>query len=141
MGEHVAADGVVDQVDRTDGRLPAVPLDVDEIVGAELEHAPASAGPTGSDDVGAGPAGQLDGHGSDPAAGAVDHHGLAGLEVAMVEQRLPGREPGLWDRSGFGEIDRRRLGRQTASLDGHVLGGPPVAVPVDEAVDLVAHRY
>jgi len=30
----------------------------------------------------------------------VDHRGLAGLEVAVVEQRLPRRESGLWDRSG-----------------------------------------
>src|SRR5215470_1607667 len=140
-GEHVTADAVVDQVDLTDGRLPAVPLDVDEIAGAEFEHAPARTGPAGSDDVGAGPAGQLHAHRSDPAAGAVDHHGLAGLKVAVVEQRLPRREPGLRDRSGFDEIDRRRLGCQAASLDGHVLGGPPVPVAVDESVDLVAHRY
>jgi len=71
----------------------------------------------------------------------VDHHGLAGLEVAVIEQRLPRREPGLRDRRGFDEAGRRRLGGQAASLDGHVLGGPPVAVSVDEPVDLVAHRY
>ncbi len=59
----------------------------------------------------------------------------------MVEQRLPRREPRLRDRSGFDEINRRRLRCQAASLDGHVLGGPPVAVPVDQAEDLVAHRH
>src|SRR6266513_3001592 len=141
MGEHIAADGVIDQVDLADGRLPAVSLDVDELVGAELEHTLASAGPAGSDDVGAGPAGQLDGYRPDPAAGAVDHHDLPGLEVAVVEQCLPRREPGLWDRSSCDEVDHRRLGRQAARLDGDVLGGPPVAVPVDQAVDLIAHRY
>ena len=78
---------------------------------------------------------------SDPAAGAVDDHRLAGLEMAVVEQRLPRREPGLRDRGGFDEVDRRRLRRQAARLDGHVLGGPAVAVAVDEAVDLVAHRH
>jgi hypothetical protein len=29
----------------------------------------------------------------------------------------------------------------TANLDGHKLGGPAVAVPVDEAEHLVAHRH
>ncbi len=89
-GEHVAADRVVDQVDLADNRLLAVPLDVDEFVGAEFEHALARAGPAGSDDVGAGPVGQLHAHRSDPAAGAVNYHGLARLEVAVVEQRLAG---------------------------------------------------
>ena len=85
----IAADGVVDQVDRADGGLPPVALDVDEVVGAHVEHALARVGPTGSDDVGAGPAGELHRHCPNAAAGAVDDHRLAGLEPAVVEQRLP----------------------------------------------------
>src|SRR6266571_3438339 len=106
MGERVAADGVVDQVDLADVGLPAVPLDVDEVIGATLEHPLARAGATGSDDVNAGPAGELHRHRPDTAAGAVNHHRLSRLEVAVVEQRLPRREPGLRDGSGFDEIDR-----------------------------------
>src|SRR5829696_4074601 len=139
--EHVAADGGVDQVELADGGLPAVALDVDEVMGAHLEHALARVGATGSDDMGAGPAGELYRHRPHAAAGADNDHRLPGLEAAVVEQRLPRREPGLRDGGGFDEIDRRRLGCQAASLDGHVLGGPAVAVPVDEAVDLVAHRH
>ena len=121
--------------------LPAVLLDVDELVGAQVEHALARVGSTGSDDVGAGPAGERHRHRPDPAAGAVNDHRLAGLEMAVVEQRLPRRERGLRDGGGFDEVDRRRLRRQAANLDGHVLGGPAVAVPVDEAEHLVAHRH
>ena len=126
--EHVAADDVVDEVDLADGGLPAVLLDVDELVGAQVEHALARVGATGSDDVRAGPAGERHRHRPDPAAGAVNDHRLAGLEMAVVEQRLPRRERGLRDRGGFDEVDRRRLRRQAADLDGHVLGGPAVAV-------------
>jgi len=56
----------------------------------------------------------------------------------MVEQRLPRSERGLRDGGRFDEVDRRRLRSQAAHLDGHVVGGPAVAVPVDEAEDLVA---
>src|SRR5262249_60018301 len=109
MGEYVTADRVVDQVDLPEGPLPAVPLEVDELIGTEVEHAPTSGGSTGADDMGAGPASQLHRDRPNPAARAVDHHGLSRPEVAVVEQRLPGREPGLRDRRGLDEIDRRRL--------------------------------
>jgi hypothetical protein len=82
--------------DRADQRpSPAVPVDVDEIVGAELEHAlaRASASPTRSDDMGAGPLSQLHADRSDAAAGAMDHHRLGGLELAVVEQCLPRVSP------------------------------------------------
>src|SRR5262249_12255888 len=93
MSEHVAAACVVDQIDGTDRRLPTVPFDVDEIVGAELEHALSSAHSTGPDDVGAGPTGELHSDRPDSATRTVDHHGLSGLEVSVVEQRLPRGEP------------------------------------------------
>jgi len=56
--EHVATDDVVDQVDRAECVVPAVPLDVDEFVGAQVEHALARVRSPGSDDMGAGPAGE-----------------------------------------------------------------------------------
>ena len=121
--------------------LPAVALDVDEFVGAQVEHALARAGAAGSDDVRAGPAGERHRHRSDSAAGAVNDHRLAGLEMAVVEQRLPRRERGLRDGRGFDEVDCRRLRRQAAHLDGHELGGPAVAVAVDEPEHLVADRH
>src|SRR5262249_42559580 len=89
--------------------------DVHEIIGAKLAHALKSADSTGTDDLGADPVGELHSHRPDPAAGAVDQHRLSGLEVAVVEQRLPGREPGLRDRSRLDEIDRRRLRCQAAT--------------------------
>src|SRR5215467_14632599 len=139
--EYVSADGVVDQVSLPDGSLPAVLLDIDEFVGAEVEHALTSVGPAGSDDAGACPIGQLHRHRADPAAGAVDHDGLAGLEMAVVEQSLPRGECSLGDRGSFDEVKARRLGRQIPSLDAHVLGRPAIAVPVNKAVYLLAHRY
>src|SRR5262249_7711848 len=112
----------------------------DELVGPELEHALASAGSAGSDDVDAGPASKLHADRAYAAPGAVDQHGLAGFQVAVVEQRLPRREPGLWQRHGLDEVKSRWLWRQAANLDGHVLGRPPVAVTINEPVDLIAHR-
>ena len=91
--------------------------------------------------MGTGGAGELHGDGPDGAAGPVDHRGLPGGQLAVIEQRLPGREPGLGDGRGVHVIDRRRLRRDVAGLDGDELGSGPVAVSVDEAVDLVAHRH
>src|SRR5262249_14844747 len=104
------------------------------------EDALTSAGSAGTDHMGASPMGQLHRDRPDPAGSPMDHDGLPGLEVAVVEQRLPRRQAGLGDRGGFEEIDARRLRRDAASVDGDVLGGPAVAVAVDEPEDLVAHR-
>ncbi len=49
-------------------------------------------------------------------------------------------ERGLRNRRRFDEVDRLRLRRQAPHLNGHQLGGPAVAVTVDEAVHLVTHR-
>src|SRR5215831_16253255 len=84
-GKHVAADGVVDQIDLTNGGLPAILLDVDEFVDAEVERAFTSVCPAGSDDVGVGPARKLDAHRSDPTASAVNEHGLTRLQMSVVE--------------------------------------------------------
>jgi hypothetical protein len=64
------------------------------ITGA-LQRAPASAGPTCSSGERTGPEGQARGDRSDPVVDAVDHHGLAVLEAALVEQRLARREASL----------------------------------------------
>ena len=139
--QHIAADDVVDEVDRADLLVPAVLLDVDEFLGAGVEHALARTGSTGSDDMGAGPAGERHRHQPDPTTGAVNDHRLAGLEMAVVEQRLPRSEPGLRDGRGFDEVERRRLRRQAAHFDLDVLGGPAVAVAVDQAEHFVADRH
>ena len=61
--------------------------------------------------------------------------------MAVVEQRLPRSERGLRNGGRFDEIDGGRLRCQAANLDGDVVGGPAVAVPVDESVHLVTHRH
>jgi hypothetical protein len=136
--EQVAADRVVDQLDLADGVLPAVLLDFDEAVGAQVEHALLGADPARADHVRAGQTGELHADRADTAAGAVDHHRLSALEVPVVEQRLPRREPGLRERGGLDMVERLRLRCERAHFDRDVLGGPPVAVTVDEAIDLVA---
>ena len=80
---------------------------------------------TRADHVGADGAGELHGDGPDGATGPVDHRGLPGGQLAMIEQGLPGREPGLGDGCGVHVIDRRRLRRHVAGLDGDELAAAP----------------
>src|SRR5262249_48311546 len=61
--------------------------------------------------------------------------------MAMIEQRLPRGQPGLWERSGFDEVQCPRLGRPAPHLDGAVHAGPPAAVAVDEAIPLAPNGY
>jgi hypothetical protein len=69
----------------------------------------------------------------------VDQHPLAGLQPAVVEQGLPGGEGGQRHRRRLEVADGGGLGGEIARFDGDILGGGAIAVPVGEAVDLVAH--
>jgi hypothetical protein len=91
--------------------------------------------------MGPGRAGELHGDRPDGPAGPVDDRGLSGGELAVIEQRLPGREPSLRNGGGLHVIDRRRLGRQVACLDGDELGRRPVPVAIDQPVDLITDGH
>jgi hypothetical protein len=140
-GEHVTADRVEDDVGLSDGILEPFLVEVDEAVGPQVEHERPDVAPTGPDDPSVGRAGELHRSGPDAAAGAVDDRGLARGQLAVVEQRLPRGDPGLGDRGRLHVVDRLRLRRQIASFDRDVLGGPAVAIPVDEPEDLVADPH
>ena len=71
----------------------------------------------------------------------MDQRGLSGDEVAVVEQRLPGREGGLRQRCGLHVIDGGRGRRNVAGLDGDELRGGAVAVVVDQPIHLVADGH
>ena len=77
MGKHLAADGVEDQVSLARHVLEAVGVQRDEAVGAQLGDQLAGVAAPGPDDLGPGPAGQLDRRRPDRPARAVDDHRLA----------------------------------------------------------------
>ncbi len=56
------------------------------------------------------------------AAGALDQHGLAGLEPAALDEREPGGEAG--DRQGarLGIVERRRRGCEPFLRKDHIFG-------------------
>jgi hypothetical protein len=109
VGEDVAADDVVDDIDRTDRPFPTVLIDVNQLIGAKLEYRLSRAESTGTDDVGPGPGGELYSHRPNSAARAVDQHDLSGFEVAVIEQRLPRGEPGLRDLRAFGPMRKGQV--------------------------------
>ena len=69
------------------------------------------AGARCSDDVSAAPMGELHGNGSHGTRRPEDQHALAACEPSVVEQALPGGEPGQDHGRGAHVIDGPRLGR------------------------------
>jgi hypothetical protein len=72
---------------------------------------------------GSGLLGQLDDVPADRAARAVDQDALPCLQAGVLEERLPGRQPGRGQRRGVGQSDRVRGGGQRPGGRGDVLGG------------------
>ncbi|BBJ37767.1 hypothetical protein SSPO_004850 [Streptomyces antimycoticus] len=130
--EDVSADHVEHDVDLADV-LQFLGLQVDEGVDAECERGVPVGGPAGADDAGAGLAGELYRDRADAARGAVDQDGLAGGEVAVVEQALPGGEPGDGQCGGQGVVDVSRQRGEVAGFHRDVLGERAVAGPVGQA--------
>ena len=96
-------------------------------------------GPAGADHAGAQLVCELHRDGPDAARGAVDQDGLAGLEVGVVEQALPGGQPGDGQGGGHGVVDVRRKRGEVAGLHRGVLGQGPVAGPVGQSEHPLAH--
>src|ERR671936_2301103 len=72
---------------------------------------------------------------SAPSACSMDEHRLTGLEMPMVEQRLPGGQPSHRDGSRLDMAQGRGLGCEVPCLDRDVLRCCSVAVPVGEPED------
>src|SRR5438067_8247014 len=84
----VSADDVEDQVDAADV-FQGVVVEIDELLGAEVERLLAVGGAPGADDVGAGLTCELRHHRPDCAGRAVREDALPRVKVAVVEQSLP----------------------------------------------------
>src|SRR5207244_3717565 len=138
-GEHFTANGVEDEIDLPDNILPPALLEVDEAVGARYQHNRFHATPAGADNVSANRPSEL--HRGQPqgSTGSVNHHCLPGSQMAVVEQRLPGRQPGLGDGGSMHVVDGSGFRRHIARLDGDVFSGCTVTISVDEAEDLVTN--
>jgi hypothetical protein len=91
-------------------------------VHAELAGQVPIGGPARADDAGSGLAGQLGREVPDGAGDAVDQNRLAGLQVSVVEQRLPRGQSR--DRQGGGGhvVDVRGKRGEVARFDSDVLG-------------------
>ena len=98
VGQRVVGDVVEDEVVLPSAAGEVVAGVVDDVVGADRAdevHVPRAAH---AGDLGAERLRDLHGERADPARGTVDEHRLAGLDVALVAQRLEGDEPGQRDR-------------------------------------------
>jgi hypothetical protein len=106
--EDLARDDIEHRVDLA-SLLQSVGLQVCEGVRAQPPRSLPVRGTSGADHAGAQLAGELHRDQPDAARGAVDQDGLARLEVSVVEQALPGGQPG--DGHGGGHAARTpRLG-------------------------------
>ncbi len=126
------------KVDMTDVFRPLVVLNIDKLLSAELSGGRRPGSPPGSDDGRAGFPRQLDSEDAHASSCAGHEHGLAGLEVSVLEQGLPGGEAGQGNRGHFRRGTPLRPGREVAGFDRHVLGRRAIPVPVRDAEHLVA---
>lgn len=91
-----------------------------------LRHEVTVAGGGSPDDVGAAPAGELDGEAANPASSAVDQDPLPKREPGVVGEGLPGRQGGKGDRRGARVIEAAGFRGEVGGGYGHVFGGPSV---------------
>jgi hypothetical protein len=109
----IAADRVDDEVDRLalELLLERGGAVVDRPVAPQVPEQVKVVGRRRADHTGTFGLGELNGHGPDPAGGGVDQHGLAGCELAGVEQRHPSGQRTHRDGGGLREVQRARLDR------------------------------
>jgi hypothetical protein len=70
----------------------------------------------------------------------VDQHLLTGLNVGLLDQRLPRGERDQWQGGGFGHVESLGLGGDVALVDGEVFGEGADAVLSGFGVHRVAGR-
>jgi hypothetical protein len=75
-----------------------------------------------------------------PPAGGVNQHGLTGLQVRGVHQRLPGGQRRQRHGGGVDMVQRGGFVGDFAGLDGDVFGVSAVADDVGPSVDFIADR-
>jgi hypothetical protein len=133
--ETIPAGGVEDQVDVIDDVLEPRGCVIHDLVGSERAGGFQVRGGDGCGHVSAALARELDGEAADAAGGAVNHDPLAFRQLAVVEEALPGAEPGERDRGALGVAQGGRLGGNEHSRHGRVLGGGTVAIEAAERID------
>jgi hypothetical protein len=139
-GQRLAADGVEDEIDRPDNVLELGAGSVERLLGSELARPLHARSGRGADHMRAAPARELGREMSDAAGGSVDQHSLAFLQAAVVEQSLPGGQPGERDRRALDIGERARLRRKHLDRHDRVLRRRAVAVEARERVNGVADR-
>jgi hypothetical protein len=81
---------------------------------------------------------ELDREAADAAGATVDQNPLSLPQLAVVEQALPGAEPGERDRRALEVVERARFRCEDRFGRCDVVGGGPVAIEGGEPVDLVS---
>src|SRR5690242_6355790 len=135
----VAADDIEHQIDAA-GVLQRVVVEVDELLGAEVECLLTVGSASGTDDVAAGLTCELRHHRPDRAGRAVREDALSRLKTAVLEQSLPRGEARDWQARAHHEVDVARQRREVARLDGYILRQSAVAMPVGETEHSLSYR-
>src|SRR5215467_5699961 len=135
----VAAEDIEHQIDSADV-FQGVVLEVDELLGAEVEHLLTVGSASRTDDVGAGLTCELGYHRTDCAGRAVHEDALPRVKVAVLEQSLPRSQSRHRHTRTHREVDVARQRREVACLDGHILRQGAAAIRVREAEHSLSHR-
>src|SRR2546429_3777324 len=128
----VAADDIEHQINAADVFQRAA-VEVDKLLGAEVERLLTVGGASRADHVGAGQSCELRHHRPDCASRAVRDHALPRPKATVLEQSLPRGEARDWQARGPGGVNVARQRRGVACLGRPTIGAGSVAMPVREA--------
>src|SRR5256714_6305445 len=129
---NVAADHIEHQIDAADVFQRAA-VEVDKLLGAEVERLLTVGGASSADYVGAGQSCELRHHRPDCAGRAVRDHALPSPKAAVLEQSLPRGEARDWQARAHCEENVPRHRREVTGLARHKPGQRAVAMAVREA--------
>jgi hypothetical protein len=123
------------------GGLCGGPLDRLHLGRVAVAHEVTVAGGGSPDDVGAAPAGELNGEAANPARSTVNQHPLPGREPRVVEESLPGRQGGERGCRGARMVEAAGFRAEVGGAHGDVLGRSPVPEKIDQPIDGIADRH
>lgn len=133
-----AADEVEDEVLIREFVLETFGGVVDDVIGAEAEEESAILLARGDGDASAAPVRELNGKDAHAASAAMNKDMLAGLEIRVSEEGLPGCEAGEGKAGGVNVIDGFGLRREIGGANSDIFRSSAVAREIGEAVNGIA---
>src|SRR5262247_4008653 len=135
----VAADDIENQIDLAD-IFQGFVIEVDELLGAEVESRLTAASAPGANDVRAGLTCELARHRTDYASRTVHEDALPRTKAAVLEQPLPRGQARHHEGGAHREVNVARQRCEVTCLDGYILRQRAVAIPVREAEHPLSDR-